>query len=305
LHTFTVAPIDIQASSIESFSSSIASWFQPGGSGSTVGVVGDSTVFALDTVLALPGLPAGSHSGKLTYAWNTTTATDWLIREYLNSGAGRNLTWDQKGTKLQTYVYGDGSGTLFRFTVDDSATATPGGPAQNHEVNLWRPINWIGWRLVEWDFAADTVGSWLGDGKLVGLLRFDSFQLKYGAGSASKSGVIYVAQIQVAKASVTYADPVTSSVPGTFDLQQNYPNPFNPTTAISYQLSAASQVTLKIYDMLGREVATVVNELGSPGKHTAIWNGKNDRGESVASGIYLYQLQSGSSVLTRKMIMLK
>ena len=95
------------------------------------------------------------------------------------------------------------------------------------------------------------------------------------------------------------------SLPTEFMLHQNYPNPFNPTTAISYQLIAHGQATLKVYDMLGREVATLVNEMGEPGNHTAIWNGKNDRGEMVSSGIYLYQLRVGSSVITRKMVLLK
>jgi hypothetical protein len=305
LYSFTVAPLDLQVSSIENFSASVASWFQPGISGSTMGIVADSTVFALDTILALPGFPSGNHTGKLTYAWNTTTATDWLIREYMSGGAGRNITWAPHSTKLQAYVYGDGSGTLFRFAVDDSVDAFPAGTTQNHEVNQWTPINWVGWRLVEWDFENDSVGTWLGNGKLEGLLRFDSFQIKYVAGSKIKSGVINVAQIQVAKGTVTAVEPVVATVPATFELQQNYPNPFNPSTAISYQLSAISQVTLKVYDMLGREVATVVNETGTPGKHNAVWNGKNDRGESVSSGIYLYQLRAGNSVMTRKMVLLK
>lgn len=305
LYSFTVAAIDIQASTIESFSAPLTTWFQPTGSGTTVGVVADSTTFALDTVLALPGLPSIAHSGRLNFAWNTTTATDWLIREYLSGGTGRNVTWSKRGTKLQAYVYGDGSGTLFRFAVDDSVDAFPLGTSQNHEVNQWTPINWVGWRLVEWDFENDSVGTWLGNGQLEGSLRFDSFQLKYVAGSKIKAGVINVAQIQVAKGTVTAVEPPTASVPFAFDLQQNYPNPFNPTTAISFQLSANSFVTLKVFDLLGREIATLVDGEQAAGRYTIRWEGKNDRGESVSSGIYLYQLRSGTNVSTRKMVFLK
>ncbi|MBF8295920.1 MAG: Por secretion system C-terminal sorting protein [Bacteroidetes bacterium] len=64
-------------------------------------------------------------------------------------------------------------------------------------------------------------------------------------------------------------------------------------------------MTLKVYDVLGREVATLVNELGTPGKRTVMWDGKNDRGEPVSSGIYLYQLRAGSSVMTRKLVLVK
>jgi flagellar hook assembly protein FlgD len=58
-------------------------------------------------------------------------------------------------------------------------------------------------------------------------------------------------------------------------------------------------VTLKVYDVLGREVAALVNGVGEPGLHAVQWNGKNDRGETVSSGIYLYQLRAGNSVMTK------
>jgi hypothetical protein len=76
--------------------------------------------------------------------------------------------------------------------------------------------------------------------------------------------------------------------PGAIHLSQNYPNPFNPTTIISYQVSAVSRVSLKIYDMLGAEVATLVDETKSPGTHEATWNATG-----LASGVYLYQLKAG------------
>jgi len=91
-------------------------------------------------------------------------------------------------------------------------------------------------------------------------------------------------------------------------LLQNYPNPFNPTTAISYQLSAVSVVTLKVYDVLGREVATLLNAVRRPGDHTVQWNGV-----SYPSGVYYYTLQvrpaeggkEGDFGSTKKMNLLK
>jgi flagellar hook assembly protein FlgD len=73
--------------------------------------------------------------------------------------------------------------------------------------------------------------------------------------------------------------------PRTFALFQNYPNPFNPTTAISYQLSAVSDVTLRIYDMLGREVATIVHGVQAAGMQTVRWNASD-----LPSGVYYYRL---------------
>lgn len=90
-----------------------------------------------------------------------------------------------------------------------------------------------------------------------------------------------------------------------FVLCQNYPNPFNPTTAISYQLAATSSVTLGVYDVLGREVKTLVHGVGQPGVYSVQWDGTNQRGEAVSSGIYLYQLRTGNFVMTKKMLFVK
>jgi hypothetical protein len=86
----------------------------------------------------------------------------------------------------------------------------------------------------------------------------------------------------------------------TFNLEQNYPNPFNPTTSIQYAINSRQFVTLKIYDVLGNEVATVVNEEKQPGKYEAEFDASG-----FTSGIYFYKLQAGSFVETKKMILMK
>jgi len=92
----------------------------------------------------------------------------------------------------------------------------------------------------------------------------------------------------------------------TFVLSQNYPNPFNPTTVISYKLSVISYVNMKIYDVLGHEVATLVNGVQSSGTHIVEWNGENSAGQQVGSGVYFYQIKSNNSnAKTKKMILLK
>jgi hypothetical protein len=92
---------------------------------------------------------------------------------------------------------------------------------------------------------------------------------------------------------------------GSYELYQNYPNPFNPNTAISYQLVASSFVTLRVYDVLGREIRTLVEGIVQAGVHSVGWDGKNDRGAGLPSGIYLYHLRAGSFVRTRKMLLIK
>jgi hypothetical protein len=86
----------------------------------------------------------------------------------------------------------------------------------------------------------------------------------------------------------------------TYELEQNYPNPFNPATQIRYTLEQASNVTLRVYDMLGREVATLINENQNAGRHVVDFNASN-----FASGVYLYRLQAGSFVQVKKMILMK
>jgi beta-glucuronidase len=89
-------------------------------------------------------------------------------------------------------------------------------------------------------------------------------------------------------------------IPGAFTLQQNYPNPFNPNTAISFQLSAVSSVALRVFDVLGREVAVLVNEELPAGTHTLRWDGSG-----LPSGVYFYQLKAGSFHATKKMVLMK
>lgn len=94
-------------------------------------------------------------------------------------------------------------------------------------------------------------------------------------------------------------------IPNQFELSQNYPNPFNPTTTIKYQLAQNSKVTLEIYDMLGQRIKTLVNDVQDAGYYSVSWDGSNNFGQQVSSGIYIYRLQAGSFVKTLKMNLLK
>jgi hypothetical protein len=91
----------------------------------------------------------------------------------------------------------------------------------------------------------------------------------------------------------------------TYSLQQNYPNPFNPSTTIKYSLPTAERVSLKIYNILGQEVVTLVDELQDAGYKQTTWDAKDLYGNQVVSGIYIYRLQSDNFVQSKKMILLK
>ncbi len=99
---------------------------------------------------------------------------------------------------------------------------------------------------------------------------------------------------------VTNVEDNSTKLPNEFGLSQNYPNPFNPSTVISWQLAVGSMVTLKIYDLLGREVATLIDEFQQAGQYV-----KTIHGTSLPSGVYFYKIQAGDFTQTKKMILLR
>lgn len=135
-----------------------------------------------------------------------------------------------------------------------------------------------------------------------GLLDLNIISLAESAGNkiycSSLSGGIYSS----IKSTVTSVKSESSSVPTEIKLNQNFPNPFNPSTVISFQLSTLSYVTLKVYDMLGREIATLVNEIKSPGFYNVQLSMNNFQ---LTSGVYFYKLTAGNYTQTKKMIFMK
>jgi hypothetical protein len=89
-------------------------------------------------------------------------------------------------------------------------------------------------------------------------------------------------------------------MPGAFRLEQNYPNPFNPSTNISFTVPVSGVTSLKVYDLLGREVAMLVNALLKPGSHRVTWDASR-----FPTGVYFYRLQSGELVETKKLLLLR
>jgi len=94
-------------------------------------------------------------------------------------------------------------------------------------------------------------------------------------------------------------------LPDKHSLHQNYPNPFNPPTPLRYDLPEQGHVRITIYDMLGRDVKTLINEYQDPGYRSIIWDATNDYGKPVSAGMYLYQIQAGEYNSTKKMVLLK
>ncbi|MBU0710713.1 T9SS type A sorting domain-containing protein [bacterium] len=100
-------------------------------------------------------------------------------------------------------------------------------------------------------------------------------------------------------------DDAVETLPKAFALKQNFPNPFNPVTSIAFEMPSDQNVRLTVYNMLGQNVRTLVNDQRSAGRYTILWDGRDNSGHMVGSGVYFYQIQAGSFTKTAKMVFLK
>jgi hypothetical protein len=122
--------------------------------------------------------------------------------------------------------------------------------------------------------------------------------------SVSRGGILTLGTFAVGKfknvADIVGVERNEKGVPTQFSVSQNYPNPFNPTTTIQYSVSSTQYVSLKVYDVLGRELSTLVSEVKPPGTYTVKWDA-----HGLASGIYFYRLEAAQFTETRKLVLLR
>lgn len=142
------------------------------------------------------------------------------------------------------------------------------------------------WNAVAQDFPYSCVFTLIANDSIV-------FAGMYG-------GIAYGIQHRRISELITGLSRDQNQSPSRFILRQNYPNPFNPVSVISYEIPAMSHVSLRVYDLLGREVATLFEGVRPPGTYEARFDGNG-----LASGIYFYRLESGTYSETRKLILLK
>ena len=272
---------------IDNFESGISIWYQPQQSFQTTGIISELTGVSSVTN-NFNYIYGGSRSMKLTYGWDTN-ASDWLIREYRNTATP---TFNNSYI-LQTYLFGDGIENKFRFVVRDATNGL--------EASSWYTVDWIGWKLVNWDLANDPVIAWVnGNGTLESPLRMDSYQLTYEQGN-DNIGEYYFDDLRVVnKTTVGVDDEEISGIPSDYTLEQNYPNPFNPTTQIRFGIPQSGLVKLDIYNLLGQKITTLINEEMSSGYHSVDFNAGD-----ISSGVYVYTLSVNDFVTSKKMVLLK
>ena len=222
------------------------------------------------------------------------------------------------------------SNTIFRNRQDNHdvwlTLANDGrvGVAVNHgsspsgHLYSRSPLSLNTWHHVAFTYDANTmrifINSALDTSLVVGVINHDwstnYIATSIGSNTADGSNWAFNGIIDELRISDIARTPTTSvgeneETPQEFSLSQNYPNPFNPLTTLRYALSNAAHVTLKIYNMLGQLVATLVDENQVAGYHEVVWDGSNDFGQNVASGIYIYRMTADDFVATERMLLLK
>lgn len=166
------------------------------------------------------------------------------------------------------------------------------------------------WPIEQFDLTlakTNEASSWSGFDGITPLIlaKGDQFEFSFASDEQPQEGI---ERDYIIRAVGRYEPDYSASanlLPNSFQLQNNYPNPFNPTTTIGYHLPIATRVKLEIYNVLGQRVGLVVDEVQEAGQYTVEWDGRDDSGVPVSSGVYFYRLTTDDFVDSKKMMMLK
>jgi len=220
---------------------------------------------------------ATAHGGQkyaASFGAQTPPSNDWMITPQI-PGGGMLTFW----AKSYTADYG-----LERFRVGVSTTGT--APA---DFTIISGANYVSapveWTEYEYDLSA-----------------YANQQIRVAIKCESNDAFIFF--VDDVKITGPGANP-GEVTPLVTSLKGNYPNPFNPETTISYSVKDNSPVSIDIFNVKGQKVRRLVNEVKNAGNHTVIWNGTDDNGRAVSSGVYYFKMNAGKFSSTKKMIMMK
>jgi len=224
--------------------------------------------------------PHGGSKYAACFASTTPANNDWLISQQFNNiGEDASVGFWAKSVTAQ---YG-----LERFKVglSDGGTAPANFTFISGPTYIQAPVDWTWY---EYDIPASYVGQ----------------SLRVGIQCVSNDAFIFMVDDFVMDLGTTgIVDPVTPVVATA--LNSNFPNPFNPETTISFSVKGTNPVTVEVYNTKGQKVKTLVDETKAEGHYQAKWDGTDDNGQKVTSGVYFYRMKSGKFTSSRKMILLK
>jgi len=255
-------------------------------------------------------VPAVIKSDSTYYMWyagrdasstqiGLATSLDGIVwtKDSINPVINSIESWEAKGIYPQSIIK-DSTTFLMWYGGLNSIFSGRTGFATSLDGTVWtkhpnNPILNLG-SSGEWDEKNAFVGSVI--------LIDTTYHMWYDNSNASSYGSIgYAYSYQVDSLSISEVN----YFPHKFTLDQNYPNPFNPETTISYALQEASNVNVSIFNIMGQEIVTLINEHQEAGFRSVQWNGTDYSGSKVSGGMYLYRIQAGSFSKTMKMVLLK
>jgi hypothetical protein len=267
----------------------------------------------------LPGGAVGILNSDFTAAGTVTNATADYARAIAVSSDGNDVYVPQFGIQ-KTYVFHSDNGSLGPYVRKDSillgfsvesmtwqpktgylwvtsGNITSGMPAAPYQGYRWYAYNVTTKKIVDSIALYDPMIPMYGtDPRPRGISFTPNGDTAY---TACFNGTM-PSWVQMYTKSTTFVEPVKGVVPTDYALSQNYPNPFNPSTQISFSITKSGATTLKVYDLMGREVSTLVNETLAPGAYSVKFDATK-----LSSGTYVYVLTSGGMRLTNKMMLLK
>ncbi|MCX6133187.1 MAG: T9SS type A sorting domain-containing protein [Ignavibacteriales bacterium] len=241
-----------------------------------------------------PGLSKTASSGAVVNG-------AWLHNDYPAAGAGILTSNYTLGTQVQTPANADAKAGIYNFAI--SVAATAGGAD-------------VRFKLAKADNSYAITGKLTDTNVPVATTKFNSIAFAIAGGQATtgmkltdvKIDYVDVGTLPLVapQGAATDVEQNTNVIPAEFGLAQNYPNPFNPSTAISYDVAKSARVSIRVYDLLGRVVAQLVDGVQSPSRYTIHWNAAG-----LSSGTYLYRIdaqsQDGSGTFTsvKKLMLVK
>lgn len=249
-----------------------------------------------------------TYHGLETVRYNSDGSNPWVADINLYAGIGKGLAL---GADMSLYAVG-----MFYYSVLKYSQSSPTpvelssfiGTVNNSTVELsWTTASEVNNRGFEVEKKNAKWKSEEGKWEKIGFVNgngttTETQSYSFADNNLSSGKYLYRLKQIDFDGTFEYSNEVEVivSFPEKFELSQNYPNPFNPSTKIKYQIATSNPVSLKIYDVLGNEVATLVNEIQSTGNYEVTFDAS-----SLSSGTYFYRLQTGSLVESRKMILLK
>jgi len=253
------------------------------------------TVFENDNnpsleIMTNPNIGGINSSATVAMFTALQAGQPWAGCESLHGADIGSFSFDSTNCIIKIMVWKDVISDVGIKFADATSAAQPEIKVANTLINQWEELTFdFSSRIGVYPVVKDQI------------IIFPDFELA----GRTQDNICYFDNISFSPSNSVGVDNRSETLPQRFALEQNFPNPFNPITTLRYELPEDSFVDVTVYDMLGNVVSNLVNANQSSGYKSVQWNATNNQGQPVSAGVYLYKIQAGDFVDTKKMILLK